>query len=189
MVRHAIDRWADTTVFRVALMFAALGVLPVLFVGVGMTLVGGLKVFAYGWPGELEPEAIAVLLLSAGGACGFVGYIRAHSGLKKPRRHNVTATLLLLTAGVLAAIAVAVIAVATVLGAGLPYWEAANVLATAALFAAANLVWALSGIAWMQRLLHRYREMTGRAFDGLPVVFLFLAFALATAAVLLTAML
>ena len=26
MVRHAIDRWADTTAFRVALMFAALGV-------------------------------------------------------------------------------------------------------------------------------------------------------------------
>ena len=189
MVRHAIDRWAGTSLFRVALMFAALGVLPVLFVGVGMTLVGGLKVFAYGWPGELEPEAIAVLLLSAGGACGFVGYLRAHSGLKKPRRHNVTATLLLLTAGVLAAIAVTGIVIATVLGAGLPYREAANVLVAAALFAAANLVWALSGIAWMQRLLHRYRETTGPAFDVLPVVLLFVALALATAAVITTAML
>jgi hypothetical protein len=189
MVRHAIDRWADTTAFRVALVFAALGVLPVLFVGVGMTLVGGLKAFVYGWPGELELGAMALPLLSAGGACGFVGYVRALSGMKKPQRHNVTATLVLLTAGVLAAISVAGIVIATVLGAGLPYREAANVLVAAALFAAANLLWAFSGIAWMQRLLHRYRETTGRAFDGLPVVLLFVALALATAAVITTAML
>ena len=186
MVRHAIDRWADTSVFRFALSLAALGVVPVLSVGLATTVIGGAKVFAYGVP-RLEPEAVAVLLLSAGGVCGFVGYSRAHFGLKDPRRHNITATLVLLTAGVLAALSVAVIVVATVLGARLPYREAVNVLVFAALFAAANLLWAFAGIAWMQRLLHRYRETTGRAFDSLPVVLLFVAIALVTAAAVMTA--
>jgi hypothetical protein len=189
MVRHTIDRWADTTAFRWALMLAALGVLPVLFVGAVMTSVGGLKVFVYGWPGELGPEAITVLLLSVGGAGGFVGYARAHSGCKNPCRHNVTATLVLLTAGVLAALSVAVIVVVAVFGAGLDFWGAGHLHVLAALFAAANLVWALSGIAGMQRLLRRYAETTGRAFDGLAVVLLCVAIALGTAAVVATAML
>ena len=53
-----------------------------------------------------------------------------------------------------------------------------------ALFATANLVWAFAGIARMQRLMRRYEERAGRAFDGLPVVFLFTAIALAIAATL-----
>jgi hypothetical protein len=186
MRRHAIDRWADTTVFRVALSLAALGVVPVLSVGVGITVIGAAKVLTYGWPGELEPEALAVQLLSAGGACGFVGYFRAHRGVKELHRHNITATLVLLTAGAVAAMSVAAMIVATVLSAGLPYWEAVNVLVLAALFAAANLLWAFAGIAWMQRLLHRYAETTGRAFDGLPVVLLSVALALAITATLQT---
>jgi hypothetical protein len=55
-----------------------------------------------------------------------------------------------------------------------------------ALFAAANLVWAVAGIARIQRLLNRYAEKTGRAFDGLPVVLLFTAIALVIAAALKT---
>jgi hypothetical protein len=186
MVRHTIDRWADTTAFRWALMLAALGVLPVLFVGAVMTFVGGIKVFVYGWPGELELGAVAVPLLSAGGACGFVGYVRAQSGVKEPRRHNVTATLVLLGAGVLAATGVAVTVVAAVLGSRIGFWTASQLYIAAALFAAGNLVWAFSGIAWMQRLLHRSRESTGVAFDGLPVALLCVAFALATAAIVMT---
>jgi hypothetical protein len=89
MVRRAIDRWADTAVFRVALMFAALGVFPVLLLGIGVTVIGAAKVLAYGWPGDLEPGAIALALLSMGGACGFAGYWRAHRGFKDPpaQRH------------------------------------------------------------------------------------------------------
>lgn len=187
MVRRAIDRWADTTVFRVALMFAALGVFPVLLLGIGVTVIGAAKVLAYGWPGDLEPGAIALALLSMGGTCGFAGYWRAHRGVKDPRRHNVTATLVLLAAGVLTAIQVAGIVVTVVLGSGSGFWTARHLYVAAALFAAANLVGAFSGIAWMQRLLHRYRESTGVAFNGLPVLLLCVALALATAAIVSTA--
>ena len=55
-----------------------------------------------------------------------------------------------------------------------------------ALFAGANLVWAFAGIARMQRLMGRYEERAGRAFDGLPVVLLFTAIALVIAATLKT---
>jgi hypothetical protein len=55
-----------------------------------------------------------------------------------------------------------------------------------ALFVLANLLWAFAGIAWMQRLMDRYAERTGQAFDGLPVVLLFTALALAIAATLKT---
>lgn len=186
MQRRAIDRWADTKLFRAALTLAALPVAPVLLVGIALVCVSSIKVFAYGWPVDLEPGAIAVLLLTTGGVCGFVGFARAHRGCSAPREHNVTATLVLLAAGVLAAIGVAGIVLGAVLQAGIPWRSASHVYVAAALFAAANLVWAFAGIAWMQRLMRRYGEATGRAFDGLPVVLLCVAIALSVAATLRT---
>ena len=64
---------------------------------------------------------------------------------------------------------------------GSPMWALPTTL-----FAVANLVWATSGVAWMQRLPHRYAEDTGRAFDTLPAMLLFVAIALTAAAVLRT---
>jgi hypothetical protein len=59
-------------------------------------------------------------------------------------------------------------------------------LSATMLFAAANVVWATSGIAWLQRLPRRYTERTGRAFDGLPALLLFQAVALAVTAAAIT---
>jgi hypothetical protein len=123
----------------------------------------------------------------AGGALGFVGYVRAHRGVKDPCRHNVTATLAFLTAGVLAALSVAGVVLATVVELWRrESWDGGSFLALGALFAAANLVWALAGIAWMRRLMRRYEDKAGRAYDGLPVVLLFTAIALVIAATLRT---
>jgi len=186
MRRHFFDRWADTTPFRVVLMFAALGVFPVLLVGVCTTVIGGARMFVGGSLPELEAAELAVALLSVGGALGFVGYCRARAGFMNPSRHNVTATLLLLTAGVLAALSVAGIITVAAIDDWLDISGIGPLLVLGALFVLANLLWAFAGIAWMQRLMERYAEKTGRAFDGLPVVLLFTAIALVIAATLKT---
>ena len=182
MKRSLLDRWTETTLFRLALLFAALAVVPVLLMGVATTVIGGAVMLARPSAAEVELEQAVFALLSLGGALGFVGYLRAHRGATRLDRHNVTATLLCLAAGVVTALGVAGYAVTGTLEGlrsplGSPVWV---VLMT--LFAAANVVWALSGIAWMQRLPRRYAERTGRPFDGVPALLLFVAFALATAA-------
>jgi hypothetical protein len=182
MHRHAIDRWADTTAFRVVLLFASLAVVPVLAVGVVTTVVGAGAMIVAG--ASVEPVHAGFALLSLGGAVGLLGYLRAHAGAKHPERHGVTATLVCLAAGVATALAVAGISLAGALSFSESPWDA-RVWAVA-LFAAANLVWATSGIAWMQRLLRGYAQKTGRAFDGLPVLLLAVSIALAVAAVLNT---
>jgi F0F1-type ATP synthase membrane subunit c/vacuolar-type H+-ATPase subunit K len=125
-------------------------------------------------------------LLSVGGALGFIGYARAHSGARNPDGHNVAATLLFLTAGLVAALVVMGFALSLVLDAWRDPWRDWERIAAPTLFAIANLVWAVSGLAWMQRLCRRYAEMTGRAFDGLPATLVFVAIALATGAALMT---
>ena len=184
MHRHVIDRWADTTAFRCLLLFSAMAVLPVLAMGVLTTVVGGGAMLAAAARVELWHAVFA--LFAVGGALGFVGYLRAHGGVKDPSRHNVTATLALITAGVLAALSVAAFVSVTTIELWRETWEQTSLLVLGALFAAANLVWAFAGIAWMQRLMDRYAEKTGRAFDGLPVVLLFTAIAVAVAATLKT---
>jgi hypothetical protein len=187
MHRALIDRCTDTTPFRLALLCAALAVVPVLLMGVATTLIGGVVMLG-GLPGvQLQLEQAVFALLSLGGALGFVGYLRAHRGARKPDRHNVTATLLCLAAGVVTALAVAGYAVTVLLdGLRSPWGSPVVEVALATLFAAANLVWAVAGIAWMQRLPRCYVERTGRAFDGVPALLLFVALALAIAAATLT---
>jgi hypothetical protein len=184
MRRHAIDRWADTTLFRLVLLFAGFAVVPVLLMGIAASLIGGGTMLAAQTAAELGLEEALVALLSAAGALGFVGYLRAHRGVKDPCRHNVTATLLCLAAGVLAGMGVAGFVVVAAVAGWLEAGEALNGLLLGGLFAAANLVWAFAGIAWMQRLMRGYTERAGRAFDGLPVLLLSVSVVLAVAAAL-----
>jgi hypothetical protein len=184
MHRHVIDRWADTTVFRCLLLLSAMAVLPVLAMGTLFTVFGGVATLA--GPSAVELWHVVIALLAVGGALGFLGYLRAHGGVKDPSSHNVTATLAFLTAGVLAAFSVAGVVFVTTIQTWRELWDGPSLLVPGALFATANLVWAFAGIAWMQRLMDRYAETTGRAFDGLPVVLLFTAIALVIAATLKT---
>src|SRR6185436_19177153 len=147
------------------------------------TVIGGSFMIAEPSAGEVGQGVFA--LLAVGGALGFVGYVRAHFGIKDPCRHNVQATLLFLTAGVLAALSVAGVVLVT----AVEIWRRPNsdggiFLASGAVFATANLVWAFAGVALMHRLMRRYEERAGRAFDALPVVLLFTAIALVIAATL-----
>jgi len=189
MHTHLFDRWSDTTAFRIALVLSGVLVLPVLALGVMVTAIGGSITLAE--PSAFGLGQVVFALLAVGGALGFVGYLRAHFGIKDPCRHNVTATLLFLTAGVLAALSVAGGVLVWALAIAMERWprdfhDATFLFVLGALFAAANLVWAFAGIARMQRLMDRYAEKTGRAFDGLPIVLLFTAIALVIAATLKT---
>jgi hypothetical protein len=180
MNRPLIERWTDTTVFRFVLFFSGVLVMPVLALGVLTTVIGGTLLVIE--PSAIELEQAMFGLLSAGGALGVVGYARAHLGVRNPHRHNVTATLLCLAAGILTALAVAGYAMFGTFAASRSPWETPAWVAVTTLFAAANVVWAVAGIAWLQRLPRRYAERTGAAFDGVPALFLFVAVALATAA-------
>jgi hypothetical protein len=188
MRRHAIDRWADTTLFRLVLLFAGFAVVPVLLMGIAASLIGGGTLLAGQAAATLGIDEVLVALLSAAGALGFVGYVRAHVAVKDPCRHNLTTTLIFLGAGVLAALGVAGFVSAAVVASGLePGGEALNGLLLGGLFAGANLVWVFAGIAWMQRLMRAYTERAGRAFDGLPVLLLSVSVVLAVAAALAAA--
>jgi hypothetical protein len=180
------ERWTDTVIFRVLWCLAACAVLPVLGVGVLVTAISAPALVNA--PQRIEAGQMAFGLLALGGALGLVGYVRALLGVRAPARHNVAATLLLLAAGILAALAVAgFVATVALEVVQLRRWpDAAPWLGLGGLFVAANLIWVLAGIASMQRLLRRYAETTGQGFDSLPVVLLCVAIALATVAALAT---
>ena len=184
MRRHAIDRWTDTRTFRFMLVFASLAVVPVLAAGVLTTVVGAGAIILS--PSTFDGVHAAFALLATGGVLGLLGYLRAHAGAKQPERHGVTATLICLAAGILAALAVVGVAVFCALELLRNPWDAGPWGAAPLLLAAANLVWVASGVAWMQRLLRRYTERTGRPFDSLPVVLLSVSIALAVAALVQT---
>ena len=181
MRRSAIDRWTDTATFRLLLLLSGLVSMPILLVGLVATV--SLLAAAIGEQ-RAELEGAAVVSLAIGGALGMLGYFRAHAGARRPRGHNVTATLLLLAIGVATALFVAGFAAAEAIESWLPPWGSARWLVFAAPFVIAHVVWAIAGIGWMQRLVRRYAEDTEGAFDAMPVVFLAVAIALATAAVL-----
>jgi len=65
MGRHLIDRWTDTTAFGVALIFAGTLALPVLALGVIVSVVMiGVALSTQ----TVEPFGTVVVVLSAGGA-------------------------------------------------------------------------------------------------------------------------
>jgi len=182
MNRHVFERLYDTVAFGIALGLSGALVVPVLLMGISMTISGGVTLLFGQSAMELKPAYVAFALLSIGGALGFTGYVRARWGEKDPTAHNVTATIVFLAAGVPAALSVVGVIVALMLSVWLETGESPLWLLPSGAFAAANLVWALAGIARMQRLLRRYAEHTGHAFDGVPVLLLLVALALATAA-------
>jgi hypothetical protein len=155
-----------------------------LALGVLTTVIGGAVLYAEQTAVELEEVAFG--MLSAGGVLGLVGYGRALVGVRKPDRHNVTATLLCLAAGVVTALAVAGYCAVGALDGVREPWVSPVWVSLTTLFAAANVVWAVSGVAWMQRLPRRCVEQTGRKFDGLPTLLLFIAVALAVTATAIT---
>ena len=185
MDKSLIDRWTDTTAFRFVLFCSGVLVMPVLALGALTTVIGGTVLVIEESAVELEKAVFG--LLSAGGVLGVVGYARAHVGARNPDRHNVTATLLCLAAGVVTALVVASYAMSGMLYDLRNPWGPSAWASLTTLFAAANLMWAISGIGWMQRLPRRYAEKTSRVFDDLPVVLLSVAITLATTAALTTA--
>lgn len=183
MDRHLIERWTDTTAFGVALVFAGTLALPVLAFGVIVSV--GLVVAAV-VEQTANPMGTVIVVLSAGGAIGVIGWLRAHRGTSAPEGHNVTATLVCLVVGAVTALAVGAIAAAPIVISLRDPWIRLAEVWPAGLFVAAHVVWVLAGIGWMQRLTRRYAEHTGRAFDGLPAASLCVAIALAAAAALVT---
>jgi hypothetical protein len=181
MERSLIDRWTDNAAFRLALFFSGLIAVPVLLLGLLGTV--SLLVAAVARQ-RAELEGAAFVLLSLGGALGFLGYLRAHRAARDPSGHAMTTTLLCLAIGVVTALGVAGFIAAEAIESWLSPWGSARWLAFAAPFGAANVVWALAGVAWIQRLSYLYAEETGRRFDTVPAMMFFVAVALATSAVL-----
>ena len=160
MDRPLLDRWTDTAAFRCLLLLSALAVLPVLAAGVLTTVIGGAAMLYSRTAIELEQAVFG--LLSLGGMLGFVGYLRAHLAKRDPERLSVATTLMLLAAGVVTALVVVGFALAGVLDVWKAPWNARPLLVGSALFAAANLTWAIGGAAWMQRLPRRYSAPLNR---------------------------
>jgi hypothetical protein len=184
MHRALLDRWTDTTAFRCVLLLAGLVVLPVLGIGALTTVVGASIILRQQLTVDIEQMAFGMLAL--GGTLGMVGYARAHRAVRAPGRHSIATTLLLLGIGAVTALMVASFVASEAIASWSTTWRSAIWPGLAALFAAANLVWVLAGIAWMQRLPRIYAEKTGRGFDSLPVMLLFVALVLTTAAALAT---
>jgi hypothetical protein len=183
MGRHLIERWTDTTTFGVALAFAGALALPLL--GLGVIVSVGLIVGAL-VEQTANPLGTVIVALSAGGAIGVIGWVRALRGINRPEEHNVTLTLVYLVIGTVTALAVGAISSVPMVVSLREPWELPTDAWPVVLFVAAHMVWVLAGIGWMQRLTRRYAEHTGRAFDGIPAALLCVAIALAAAAALVT---
>jgi hypothetical protein len=150
MNRQLLDRWTDTTAFRVMLFVASLVVLPVLAIGVFTTVIGG-AVAAWSDQALVDDMLVVIAVLSIGGALGFVGYLRARAGTRAPGRHNVTATFVCVAAGVLTAFGLGGFSAAWAVRAWLAPWDGSVWASLFALFALANVAWAISGIACSSR--------------------------------------
>jgi hypothetical protein len=183
MDRSLLERWFDTTAFGIALGLSGAVVVPVLALGVLVTAIGG--AFMIAEPSSLGLYQAVFGLLTVGGTLGFMGYLRAHQQDNDLRRYNMTATFVFLTSGVLAALSVGGIVLGTFV-LSRDAREQDSLVALGALFTTANLVWAVAGIARMQRLSRRYAEKYGRVFETLPVILLFVAITLAVASAVAT---
>ena len=183
MGRHLIERWTDTTTFGVVLVFAGTLALPVLALGVIVSV--GLIAAALVQQ-TANHFGTVIVVLSAGGAIGVIGWLRALRGVRRPEGHNVTATVVCLVVGTATALAVGAFAAAPIAVSFRDPWGLDFATWPALLFAAAHAIWVLAGIGWMQRLTRRYAEHTGQAFDGIPAALLCVAIALAVAVALVT---
>lgn len=187
MHRQSIDRLTDTVAFEVLLALLGLPALLVLLLGLLVTFAGAVWWLVSGFT-ALDGGAVAIAALSVGGATGLVGWLRARRACSNPAAYNLTAIVLCLLVGTLTVLAVAGGVVGVVL---IESWfvdrNDALRFAWVLAFVLGNLVWALCGIGWMQRLAFRYRERTGLPFDSGAVALLFIALASATAVMLIAA--
>ena len=183
MERSPIDRWTDTTAFGVVLAMSSVLVFPVLGVG----LIASFWMIAAALV-ERTAELVGavVVVLTVGGAAGMLGWLRARNQVASLDSLSLTATLVFLSVGTATALAVGAIVAVPLSAAMMQPWGAPVEAWPALLFPVANLVWALHGIGWMQRLMRRYAEQTRRPFDGMPTVALVITIALAIAATLIT---
>jgi hypothetical protein len=184
MERALIDRWTDTAAFRAALFFSAVLVLPVLALGLVTTV--GMLVAAGGSAQLSVLDGGSIALPSLGGALGIAGLVRAQWAARTAKRHNVTVTLICLAIGIATALGVAGVVVAELVTNALALGKWRVWASIAAAFVAAHACWVLWGIAWMQRLMRRYAERTGHAYDATPAILLGVAIALATSAAFVT---
>jgi len=175
MDKGLMERITDTGVFEVLFWLSGIVVLPVFALG---------ALFApFALPTGLsgQPFALAYFALTAGGAIGLTGWVRAHLAMRAPERHGISVTLFCLVVGIVTALVVAGGTVAATLadlrdGSDRAAWFRSGLSGA---YAAAHVVWALGGVGRMERVARRYRERTGRAFDSIPFVFLLVAIGLA----------
>jgi hypothetical protein len=110
------------------------------------------------------------------------GWLRAHHEVKAPDVRDPMVTFVCLAIGTVTASAVAAIPLVVTLS---EFWGQLEEAWPVLLLGSAPAVWALSGVAWMQKLLHAYEGRTGRVFDGMPAAMLIVSIVLVVAAVLI----
>jgi len=183
MDRSLIDRWTDTTPFGVVLAMSSVLVFPVLGAGliVSLLMIGAAVVAR-----TAELVGAVVVVLTVGGAAGILGWLRARAQVTRADSLSMTVTLVCLSIGTATALAVGAIVAIPLSAAMMEPWGAPAEAWPGLLFPVANVIWAQHGIGWMQRLVRRYSEQTGRPFDGMPTVALVMTIALAMAAALIT---
>lgn len=184
MGTHMIDRLTGTLGFRVLFVVSAVLVLPVLALGLFVT--SGLFLAMANSEHDSLMEMLGFVSLSLGGAIGTAGWVLSLVAARNPERYNLTAILICLAVGVVTAFAVTTYSIGALLAElGSRYSSGLSVQAFGVFGTATTICW-LDGIGRMQLLFRRYRERTGLVFDGLPVLLLFVALTLATAAALTT---
>ena len=183
MGTHLIDRLTATLGFRVLFFLSAVLVLPVLALGLFFT--SGFLLSPL-WQQEVVPEILGFASLSLGGAIGTLGWVLSLVAARNPERYNLTAILVCLAVGVVTALAVTVYSVGQIVEDLDKPWGTGFSAPAFGVFGIATTIWALDGVGRMQVLMRRYHERTGRVFDGLPVMLLFVAIGLAVGATLAT---
>jgi hypothetical protein len=182
MSGRLFDRLTDGAGFAVLLAISGVIVLPILFLGLVLLLpMLVLDLAAHG----ADAETLALATLPLGGVIGVVGLLRARWGTARPERHNVTATLIFLAIGAITAAAVGGLVLVEALVQARTFGSPQPLLSV--LFASANAVWIVSGIAAVRRLARRLAERTGEAIDAVPVLLLLVVLVLAWTVVLVTA--
>jgi len=178
MGTHLIDRLTATLGFRALFVLSAVLVLPVLALGL-------LSTSAFLMTAMWQPQAVVGMLgfvsSSLGGAIGVVGWVLSLVAARNPERYNLTAIFVCLAVGIVTALAVTIYSIGQVVDELDREWGL-RFEAVFGVFAIATTIWVLDGIGRMQVLARRYRERTGRVFDGLSVAMLLVALVLAAAA-------
>jgi uncharacterized protein with PQ loop repeat len=184
MGTHLIDRLTSALGFRVLFVVSAVLVLPVLALGLFVTSVFFLAMTNARY--DEMAEMLGFVSLSLGGAIGTLGWVLSLVAARNPERYNLTAIFVCLAVGVVTALVVTIYSIRQIVESIDSPWGLRLSAPGFGVFAIATTIWVLDGIGRMQVLARRYRERTGRVFDGLSVAMLLVALALAIMAALNT---